>query len=151
MRDYLERFKLAPVDAEVSDPDAELYAALDRHNAELETIKKQTGSLHDLLEQGVYSVETYLERQQALSERKEEITAQIDSIQKKLDNKRQRMSRERFIPQLEHVLDVYWTLDDAAEKNALLKTVLEKCVYQKEKKGIHHMRDYELTLYPLVR
>lgn len=151
LRAYLENFKLAPVDAEISNPDAELYAALDRHHAELEKIKKQIGSLHDLLEQGVYSIETFLERQQTLSDRKEEIISQIDAIQKKLDNKRQRMNRGQFIPQLEHVLDVYWTLDDASEKNALLKTVLEKCVYQKKEKGVHHMRDYELTLYPLVR
>ncbi|MCO7121960.1 recombinase family protein [Ihubacter massiliensis] len=151
LKSHLDLLKLNPVSESTEDADRELLAAIDRHKEELKKIKKQMGNLHDLLEQGIYSVDTFLERQESLSARKSEIEEQISNLDKKIADKRQKVAKEEFIPQLEHVLDVYWNTDDAKEKNALLKTVLEKCVYIKKEKGIKHMRDYELELHPLLK
>lgn len=149
----LEQFKLQPEPetGSISDPDAEIYAAIDRYNDELEKIKKQTSNLHDLLEQGVYSVETFLSRQQALSDKESAINEQLSELNSKLTRTHNQLNVKEFIPKLERVINIYWTLEDAEKKNALLKTVLEKAVYTKTKKGIHHKRDYDLEVFPLLK
>ncbi|MCI9598551.1 MAG: recombinase family protein [Firmicutes bacterium] len=147
----LEQFKLHPEQSAAENPDADLYVAIDRHNKELETIKKQIGNLHDLLEQGVYSVETFLSRQQTLADKEAETKAQLAELEKKLSRKRKQLDRKEFIPKLEHAIAAYWTLDDAEKKNALLKTVLEKAIYTKTEKGVHHQRDYKLEIFPLLK
>lgn len=147
----LERFKLHLDPLPADSPDTELYAAIDRHNGELETLEKQLSNLHDLLEQGVYSVDTFLQRQQVLADKKKEIEIQISDLEKQLTKKRNQMSREEFIPKLEYAIKAYWTLDDAEKKNALLKTVLEKAVYMKTEKGVKHQRDYQLEIFPLLK
>ncbi|MCI7301005.1 MAG: recombinase family protein [Clostridia bacterium] len=151
LKDHLDRLKFEPISDSPTDPDADIHAAIGRHNEELEKIEKQIQSLHDFLEQGVYTIETFLERQQLLAGKKKDIQMAIAELNKKFDKKRAAISREKYIPQLEHVLDVYWQVETAAEKNALLKTVLEKCTYLKTEKGVNHMRDYTLKLYPLLK
>ncbi|MCB6992935.1 recombinase family protein [bacterium 210820-DFI.6.37] len=151
LKAHLDRFKLQPLEAPAEDPDAEIHAAIGRLNDELATIEKQVGRLHDLLEQEVYSIDTFLERQQALSGKKNEIYNQVSELKEKLARKREKLSREEFIPRLEHVLDVYTTLENAEEKNTLLKTVLDKVVYTKTKRGIKHQRDYQLEILPLLK
>lgn len=151
LKTCLDQFKLHPEQPAAEDPDADLRVAIDRHNGELEKIKKQVSNLHDLLEQGVYSVETFLARQQTLADKEAGIRAQLMELEKKLTQKRKQLNREEFIPKLEYAIAAYWTLDDAEKKNALLKTVLEKAIYTKTEKGVHHQRDYKLEIFPLLK
>lgn len=151
LKEYLNQLKFKSTPVVPDDSGNEIHAAIRRHEDELAKIDKQVQSLHDFLEQGIYTVDTFLERQQVLSDRKKNISMEITALNKKLDKQRAAVCKEQYIPQLEHVLDVYRTIDTAAEKNALLKTVLEKCVYLKTEKGVKHMRDYTLKLYPLLK
>ena len=41
-----------------------------------------------------------------------------------------------MIPKLENVLDVYYKLESAEDRNNLLKTVVEKVTYLKEKPAL---------------
>ena len=47
------------------------------------------------------------------------------------EEKLRETSRRDIIPKVKNLLDVYPLLETAEEKNALLKEVLEKVVYQK--------------------
>ncbi|NBI65100.1 recombinase family protein [Clostridiales bacterium] len=151
LKTCLEQFKLHPEKPAAKNPDADLQVAIDRYNGELKKIKKQVSNLHDLLEQGVYSVETFLARQQTLADKEADIQAQLVELEKKLTQKRTQLNREEFIPKLEHAIAAYWTLEEAEKKNALLKTVLEKAIYTKTEKGVHHQRDYKLEIFPLLK
>ena len=60
-------------------------------------------------------------------------------------------SSANIIPNVERVLELYDSLPTAQAKNDILKEVLEKVIYTKEKsarnKGVYP-DDIELTLYP---
>lgn len=120
--------------------------SLERERKELEGQKDR---LHDLLERGIYDEETYHERYTALAERMEHLQAAIkqaeDDIAAELTREQ---AQKKIIPKVESVLDLYDRTDDPAKKNNLLKSVLEKAVYRKEKwqRGDH----FTLTLYPKI-
>lgn len=116
-------------------------------NKDLKELEQQKDKLHDLLEKGIYDEETYLERSKKLTARILEAKTAITDTEAILKNELQRdRARKDIIPKLERVLDVYWDIPNPAEKNTLLKTVLDYAVYRKEKhqKG----NDFTLVLYP---
>lgn len=125
--------------------------ALKKLEMELETLEKQRGLTHDLLEQGVYSTETFLDRIRQIGERvtraQEDRSALLADLA--LEDVRKE-SRRTIIPKAERLLEVYHELPTPKAKNDLLKEVLEKVVYLKENNGRWHSPpdDFEITLYP---
>ncbi|EAO52001.1 Site-specific recombinase [Bacillus thuringiensis serovar israelensis ATCC 35646] len=122
-------------------------AALRKLEKELVDVQKQKNNLHDLLERGVYTVDMFLERSNVVSDRITEITSTMENLKKeiKTEIKKEKVKKDT-IPQVEHVLDLYFKTDDPKKKNSLLKSVLEKAVYKKEK--WQRLDDFELVLYP---
>ena len=101
------------------------------------------------MEQGIYSTETFLTRTRTIAARREKIAAQADELRQEMDRLiRLQASRTDLIPQLEHVLDVYWS-SSVQERNELLKTVLEKVEYRKTRRERWKGGgDMTLTLFP---
>jgi site-specific DNA recombinase len=116
---------------------------------ELDDLHKQKGRLHDFLERGIYDEETYLERSQHLAQRIEEAHQSIETANQELELelKKQQAQRE-IIPSVERVLDLYHRTEDPAKKNALLKEILDHCVYKKEK--VQKGDDFTLILHPIL-
>ena len=59
--------------------------------------------------------------------------------------------KELMIPKLENVLDVYYQLESAEDRNNLLKTVVEKVTYLKEKPALKKTDDpmnFKIRIYP---
>ncbi|MFT8889588.1 MAG: recombinase family protein [Ethanoligenens sp.] len=118
---------------------------------ELATLSRQLDRVHELLEQGVYSVDEFLDRSKRIS-------SEIESTQHRksaLENETKAIAtreenRRNLIPKAEYVLEVYDYLKTAREKNDLLKEVIEKVVYIKEHGGRWHSDpgDFEITLLP---
>ncbi len=129
-----------------------LKKMMEKINKEIETLKKQLNSTYDLLEQGVYTSEQFLERSRILTERIEENQNKCKELNEELKIViAQGESRQNFIPKVIHLLDVYDSLPTAAQKNQMLKEVLEKAVYLKEKSGAFRgvsADDFSLTVYP---
>lgn len=127
------------------------HDAIKKINDELSTLDKQLNNLHDLLEQGIYTNEKFLERKGIITTRieqnKEDQAALADDIA--LESIRED-SRQHFIPKVEYLLELYNKLPTAKAKNDLLKEVLEKVVYIKDKNGRWHNQpdDFEIVLYP---
>ncbi|SMB95571.1 Site-specific DNA recombinase [Desulfonispora thiosulfatigenes DSM 11270] len=114
---------------------------------ELDQLENQKEKLHDFLERGIYDEETYLERSQNLATRIEETLKTITLSKKELkQDARKELAQKNIIPKLENVIKLYKTSKDPAQKNSLLKSVLEKAIYNKEK--IQRNDDFYLTLYP---
>jgi DNA invertase Pin-like site-specific DNA recombinase len=107
---------------------------LDSLNHQLKLLESQRLKTFDLLEQGIYDTATYTERSNLLNTKISslissiaECNAQISSLQNKcLENK-------SAISKLNNIIETYWTLKNPKEKNALLKSVLEKVTYFKDK------------------
>lgn len=125
--------------------------AISKAKHDISTLEKQLARTHDLLEQGVYTTETFLERSRSISARIEQAKSDIASLVSEIEVDRIREeSKKTIIPKAERLLDVYASLPSAEDKNKLLKEVLEKAVYVKEKRSPRGSAgdNFELTLYP---
>lgn len=128
-----------------------MQRSIKKLDSESEVLKKQLNSAHDFLEQGVYNIDTFLERSKAISERINAIEKEKDQLTSQLDLAVKRMnSQKEFVPKVEKLLEVYSELPDAKAKNEMLKEVLEKVVYNKEDKCRWHNSpdNFEIVLYP---
>jgi DNA invertase Pin-like site-specific DNA recombinase len=120
---------------------------------ELKNLNKQMNSIHDFLEQGIYTTETFMERSKIINEKLTETKTNFDIIKKELDdNSKIQRSITEFIPKVEHVLAVYDSVEDPEVKNALLDEVVSKAVYTKTKKvgKDKNFDDFELIVYPRI-
>ena len=98
-----------------------------------------------------FDTDTFLDRSKEIGERIKTAEGERKAIEADLQLEELREeSRISIIPKVERLLDTYFQLGSAATKNDLLKDVLEKVVYVKEKGGRWHNSpdDFELTLYP---
>lgn len=117
---------------------------------EKETIKKQLNSLHNLLEQGIYDIPTFLERSKILNTKLEELEQAIKSNEADLLTKEKiKINETDLMPKWKKLLETYYKCN-SEERNKLLKEVLEKVVYLKKEKNKKNERDkkFELILYP---
>lgn len=122
------------------------YDSLLKEAAELE---KQKNRLHDFLERGIYDEDIYLERSQSLAERMKETSAAIDRTTIELEQEKNRVdAQQNIIPTIQNVIKLYRKTKDPAKKNALLKSILVRVEYKKER----HQRndDFELKLIPRI-
>lgn len=154
---WLTNFEISHKDAGTDSPIALTYSAdngIKQLNTRLLQLQKQLDTTYTLLEQEVYSVEVFAERHSKITSGIKECEDLLNELQKNkiniIDN--QEIMND-FVPQCHHVLDIYNMLPDAQSKNELLKTILAKVVYVKDKpcstrdKGIPA---FELELYPAI-
>ncbi|MBE6889986.1 MAG: recombinase family protein [Ruminococcaceae bacterium] len=126
--------------------------ALNTAQAELEKIDKQIASTYDLLEQQVYDIETFRVRNQALAKKKSDLTTEIAHIQNDIEKAEQnRIAYSQIVPRVTNVLNTYYTLDNNEDRNALLRSVIEKILYRKDmpnRKGEGTKATFELVVIP---
>lgn len=156
LREWLSEYRLQWEKGEQAENDSSVALkekALARLVTEHETLNKQLDTTHDLLEQGVYSTEQFLDRSRKLSERIKKNETDRAALGADITNEKKReQARKQIIPKVERLLDIYDTLPSAKAKNDILKEVLEKVVYLKTKNGRWNNSpdDFEITLYPRV-
>lgn len=120
------------------------------HKAEtdLATLREQLSRTHDLLEQGLYDADMFLERSRFLSQRIKETKGNIARLRNELaESKRIAANRQSIIPKVEKLLDVYAALPDAQAKNELLHDILERVEYTRLSR-CGSKDQFELVLYP---
>lgn len=134
-------------------PELELHkASLCQIEKSLKTNSQQIDRAYDLLEQGIYSTEVFLERSQKLKAEQEELQQQRAHLELLISEKTSLAeSIYEIVPKVRHVLEVYWLGNSIDVKNSLLKEVLEKVEYEKDKpnkKGEKDIASFNLYLYP---
>lgn len=157
LREWLASYRLQWDIPHEEDDDTSTAAlkekALQRLSTEYNTLSKQLDTAHDLLEQGIYSTEQFLERSRKLSERIKKNETDRAALGADIAASKQReLGRKQIIPKVERLLEVYDELPSAKAKNDMLKEVLEKVVYLKTKNGRWNNSpdDFEITLYPKI-
>lgn len=121
--------------------------ALNKLNKEHDLLLKQKSSLHDLLEQNIYTKEDFLDRSRILLDKLEESRAKITDTTSQLIQTKDKLNIPKsIVPQSRKVIDLYLTTTDPAKKNELLKSLLNYVVYSKSKN--QREDDFELTIYP---
>ena len=144
---WLEKYKLDIKETPTIDLTEKKESALAEYLSEKEKLQIQQSKLHDLLEQGVYTIDTFLERSKTLSERQQAIDDKVTLLQAEIASEKQR-KRHNIIPKLDNLLKIYFSTDDIKMKNDLLKDVLQKAVYKKDKNS--SMCEFNLTIYPKI-
>ncbi len=117
----------------------------------LSDLKEQNSNLHDLLERKVYTLEVFLERSENIARRIEETNADIAIAERDMTRERERhVAKVEVIPKVEHLLQVYHKAKSPAVKNSLLREVLEKVTYRKDKGGRWSgvIDQFKLVLFP---
>lgn len=126
----------------------EAYKAIEKKLVEL---NKQKESLHDLLEQGIYTIEVFLERSKNIENRIQETQSALTQTKHAIDLEEDReKAKSQVIPKVEHVLEVYNGAETAEEKNLLLKTIISSVNYTKLNGGRWSgaIDKFTLELYP---
>ena len=126
---------------------SELKKELDNQNNKMKRI-------YDLLEDGTYSTEIFNERMRLISENINKIQEDIQMHEQELGIEVQKeIDKKTIIPKIENIIDLYPKLETAEEKNLLLKTIVKKVEYNKDKKALRKdsdPTDFELDIYPNV-
>ena len=115
---------------------ASLEETIKRLRGEIDKLARQRDSIHDLLEQGVYDVDTFLSRGRAINDKMTATKEELSTTERQLSEVKKRITETAdLIPQITHALELYPYLHTAREKNDLLKTVITKIVYEKSHKN----------------
>lgn len=117
---------------------------------ELSKLTAQKENLHDLLEQGVYTIQVFMERQKKLNDKIQSVQDQLNKFEQELEHEQQLEKRQtQFIPRIKSVLTEYKSTTDVNKKNRLLKEILKKATYLRKKEW--KARDqFEIDLYPRI-
>lgn len=149
VKDY--KINLKSNEAKPGDQTDLLKKTILQSEKSLDQLEKQLGNLHDLLERGIYTAETFFERSKNLSDRIEAArSAKDQALQQLSEAKQNERNKIEFLPKIEHLLSVYDSLEKPADKNELLKEIVSKCVYIKEKSGAFRgvsADNFELTIF----
>ncbi|MDF2985754.1 MAG: Recombinase [Eubacterium sp.] len=108
------------------------YEEINTYEQQLTEVNKQRENAYDLLEKGIYTVEVFTERLKVLGDRIETLNQSISILKKEISNLNNKQTVDMEINAIQDVLTLY---DKATttQKNMLLKSVIEKAVYNKEK------------------
>lgn len=101
---------------------------------DLDKIGRQKDTAYDLVEQGVYSADVFASRMEMLAAKENELRAQMDSIATQLSEITSAAESAQILaPKIQHVVDLYPHLEDAEDKNRLLRTCIASIIYSRPK------------------
>lgn len=120
---------------------------LEKENAKLDKI-------YDFLESGIYNKEEFISRSKTIKNNIESLESKLKEynslLQKTIEIQNE---KETMIPKLENVIDLYYKLESAEDKNILLKSIIAKVTYLKTERAIKkdsNPTNFELSIYPKI-
>lgn len=135
MRDRLDALRVEAGSKLAADTSAD-EAALAAYAKELSRLDARIPRLHEFLEDGTYDRQTFRQRLSTINEQKNDLLEKQAQLQQRI-NLRRGADLSRAADELENVLSLLPTLSPE-EQNKLLKSVLKKITYYKEKKTKPH-------------
>lgn len=150
LKELLAEYKLTYKNNSVDDSIIlleNINKSIEKVENDIKTSENQKSKLYDLLEQGIYDNNTFLNRSKNLAERLQQLNLKLVELLNKKDHiLNLKNKKENLIPKIQNVIDTYYETDDISSKNKLLRSVLEKIAYYKEKGN--KPDEFELILYP---
>ena len=113
-------------------------------NKELKTLKIQKNNIFDLFEQGKYDEKMFIERSDNVSSRIENISSQLEILENEIKKEKKTSITSQ---EIKAVIDAYY-LADVKEKNELLKSILFKVEYTKNKNQKND--EFDVKLFPKI-
>lgn len=128
-----------------------LTQSVGKISEEISSAQKQLENVYTFLEQGVYSVDTFKQRSEAIRENIVSMEERRTSSQKEIIRIREyEKAKKDLIPKVQGIIEKYYSFDSAFDKNLMLKEILEKVVYEKTAKGRSHSDEFTIQIYPRI-
>ncbi len=122
--------------------------------SELESLNAQKAKQYDLLEQGIYTTEIFLERSNTIAASIQTCNDAIEKLKEEIKHDKAIIEQQSaFIPRCEELLNNYWSLD-IESRNKMLKSLIEKVIYSKNIKNTYGKGDeinFELDIFPKIQ
>ncbi len=156
LKKWLENYKIDCRKKDNSGTDdneiIELSISSIKKKLEKETVK--LNKIYDFLENDIYSKDEFINRSKAIKDTIENLENKLKEYTE-LPNKNNKIQnkKEIMIPKLENVIDLYYKLEAAEDKNILLKSIISKVTYLKVEKAIKkdsNPTNFELHIYPKI-
>lgn len=113
-----------------------LHHSLEGLQKQRDKLILQRSNLHDLLEQGIYTADIFMERSVELKKKFDELELNISKLQEEITIEATRVTaKTEIIPKLKEVIALYPKATDPGQKNELLKSVIDTVIYTKEVGG----------------
>lgn len=129
-----------------------LKTSIDTIENEIKTVQKQIDKTYELLEKEIYTTEIFMERNKTLVSRIDELSESLEVAKKSYESENKRnKAKNELIPTVVRVIEAYKKTDVPAEKNRLLKEVLESVVYDKNEKNTRGQllnANFEIEIFP---
>lgn len=121
--------------------------------AEISRLNSQLNRAYDLLEQNVYTIDIFRERQSNL---KASITAAEEQLEMSKNELKSlyeiQDTQNHFAPRVSHLLETYHS-NSAEQNNELLKELIERITYEKTERNTRGKREncnFTLHIYPRI-
>lgn len=122
--------------------------------SELERLNNQKAKQYNLLEQGIYTTEVFLERSKTIAESVQACSDSIEKLREEINRDKVLIEQQsEFVPRCEELLNNYWSLDTES-KNKMLKSLIEKVIYTKDSKNAYghgNEANFELDIFPKIQ
>ncbi len=158
LRDWLSNFevkwKSGKIDMPYSKEIKSTEETLEQLKSNRDKLISQKDKLYTLLEQGVYSVDIFKERNLKLEAEGERLLSLIVKTETELSAFYQQLNyNDIFIPKADHILTHYYDLPTAAAKNDALRAIVSSISYLKtehNKKGNRDNANFTIIINPKV-
>ncbi|MDO4301833.1 MAG: recombinase family protein [Clostridia bacterium] len=122
-----------------SPPDLQIVSnkpLIEQIDKQIAKLNNQLTNTYNLLEEGLYSKDLFLQRQGILTGEINKLQEERENLSNEDNKARQKKElKQQLIPEAQRLLDIYYNLPDAEQKNILLKRIFRKIIYTKEKGG----------------
>ena len=102
-----------------------------------------------MFERDIYDTDTFVQRSETLKKRSEELKKQYTAVKNEIIKNEENANAEiMIIPKAEKIIETYYLTNSSAERNFMLRQVLEKVEYTKKKGGRWgNPDDYDIKLF----
>lgn len=130
------------------EPTQETRIQIEALQKQLDTINARLAKARELVELGIYTPAEFTAQKNMLLE-------QSRAIEKQINKSRVPFSQtvHKILPEIRKVTDAYEYAESATEKNRLLKSIIDKIVYEKTQRAVGKQNPTSyltLTVYPKV-
>lgn len=119
----------------------------------LEDEEAKFDKLCNFLEEGIYDKDTFRSRSIVIKENINKFLNQIKELETYIANQKEIQEQsDSYIPKIENIINLYYSNISVKEKNDLIKSIVEKVTYYKDKNARWHNdpNDFTLKIFPKV-
>ncbi len=153
---WLENYQVdnSSKDKQKSDHNKIIEKSIIRTEKEREKENAKLNKIYEFLENGIYNNDEFINRSKTVKDNIQSLENKLEEYKSLLQkNAEIQNQKEMIVPKMENIMDLYYSLETAEDKNILLKSIISKVTYLKTQKAIKKDSDptnFELHIYPKI-